>query len=124
VRIIYFAMLPTGVLNNANVVVFVILGEIPVYLFLSIYTLLLLLWYALDISRYLFVSDYGWGRVDLVHWSLKQGSQKVFKKLKVAFLAINGFFYAFLLVLVIIYIALQASTTSYNVPVTQASQSC
>ncbi len=40
-------MLPTGVLNNVNVVVYVILGEVPVYLFLSIYTLLLFFWYAL-----------------------------------------------------------------------------
>jgi hypothetical protein len=40
-------MLPTGVLNNVNVVVYVILGEVPVYLFLSIYTLLLFFWYAM-----------------------------------------------------------------------------
>lgn len=46
VRIIYFAMLPTGVLNDVNVVVYVILGEVPVYMFLSIYTLLLFFWYA------------------------------------------------------------------------------
>jgi hypothetical protein len=45
-------MLPTGVLNNANVVVYVILGEVPVYLFLSIYTLLLFFWYASDESRH------------------------------------------------------------------------
>jgi hypothetical protein len=45
--VIYFAMLPTGVLNNVNVVVYVILGEVPVYLFLSIYTLLLFFWYTL-----------------------------------------------------------------------------
>jgi hypothetical protein len=50
--VIYFAMLPTGVLNNANVVVYVILGEVPVYLFLSIYTLLLFFWYALGEPRH------------------------------------------------------------------------
>ena len=45
VRVIYFAMLPTGVLNDTNVVVYIILGDLPVYLFLSIYTLLLFFWY-------------------------------------------------------------------------------
>jgi hypothetical protein len=45
VRVIYFAMLPTGALNDTNVVVYVILGDLPVYLFLSIYTLLLFFWY-------------------------------------------------------------------------------
>jgi hypothetical protein len=43
--VIYFAMLPTGALNDTNVVVYVILGDLPVYLFLSIYTLLLFFWY-------------------------------------------------------------------------------
>jgi hypothetical protein len=38
-------MLPTGALNDTNVVVYVILGDLPVYLFLSIYTLLLFFWY-------------------------------------------------------------------------------
>lgn len=45
VRVIYFAMLPTGVLNDTNVVVYIVLGDLPVYLFLSIYTLLLFFWY-------------------------------------------------------------------------------
>jgi hypothetical protein len=38
-------MLPTGVLNDTNVVVYIVLGDLPVYLFLSIYTLLLFFWY-------------------------------------------------------------------------------
>jgi hypothetical protein len=52
VRIIYFAMLPTGVLNDTNVVVYVILGDLPVYLFLSIYTLLIFFWYAPHLSPF------------------------------------------------------------------------
>lgn len=43
-RVIYFAILPTGVLNDTNAVVYIILGDLPVYLFLSIYTLLIFFW--------------------------------------------------------------------------------
>jgi len=52
VRVIYFAMLPTGALNNANIVVFVILGEVPVYLFFTIYTSILFFWYRPQLANW------------------------------------------------------------------------
>jgi hypothetical protein len=54
--------------------------------------------------------------VELVHWALKKkGGQSVLKRMKVMFLGVNGFLYAFLLVLVIIFIALEASISSTDV---------
>ncbi|ELR11591.1 uncharacterized protein ACA1_258530 [Acanthamoeba castellanii str. Neff] len=93
-RVIYFAMLPTGVLNDTNVVVYIILGDLPVYLFLSIYTLLLFFW------------------VELVHWTLKKGGPTMLKRMKIMFALVNAFIYLFLIVLIIIFISLQASTSS------------
>lgn len=44
-RIVYFSMLPTGVLNDQPAVVYILLGEVPIYLFFSIYTALVSFWY-------------------------------------------------------------------------------
>ncbi len=54
--------------------------------------------------------------MELVHWALKKkGGQSVLKRMKVMFLGVNGFLYAFLLVLVIIFIALEASISTTDV---------
>jgi hypothetical protein len=42
---LYFSLLPTGVLNDQPSVVYILLGEVPVYLFFSIYTALVSFWY-------------------------------------------------------------------------------
>jgi hypothetical protein len=54
--------------------------------------------------------------VELVHWALKRkGGQSVLKRMKVMFLAVNAFLYVFLLVLVIIFISLEASISTTDV---------
>jgi small-conductance mechanosensitive channel len=63
VRVIYFAMLPTGVLNDTNVVVYIVLGDLPVYLFLSIYTLLIFFWYRVPLPSHVRVVSRVVGRV-------------------------------------------------------------
>lgn len=56
-------------------------------------------------------------RVELVHWALKKGGKTLLKRMKIMFLTVNAFIYAFLLILVIIFIALEAASSSTDVRV-------
>lgn len=53
--------------------------------------------------------------MELVHWALKRGGKTLLKRMKIMFLVVNAFMYAFLLVLVIIFVILEATSSSTDV---------
>ncbi len=55
-------------------------------------------------------------RVELVHWTLKTGGKTMLKRMKLMFLFVNAFIYLFLLALIIIFVTLQANTSTTDVP--------
>lgn len=90
-RIVYFSMLPTGVLNDQPAVVYILLGEVPIYLFFSIYTALVSFW------------------VELVHFrlGLKRSQRSIVKRIKMVFLGANIFMYCLLIALIIVFSILE-----------------
>lgn len=116
-RIIYFSLLPTGVLNNQSAAVYILLGEVPIYLFFSIYTALVSFWYVQPLcwSGKLFCL-HGNGnstlpriRVELVHFrlGLKRSQAKIAKRIKFASLGVNVFMYSLLVTLLIFFSVLE-----------------
>jgi len=95
-RIVYFSLLPTGVLQDTTVVLYIIFSQVPTYLFFSIYTLLVFFW------------------IELVHWSVARKGGKLIPILRIVFIIINLAIYIFLTILLIIYIILAETTGSTN----------
>lgn len=92
-RIIYFSLLPTGELQNSPSIGYIVLGELPTYLFLTSYMLLVYFWCTLL-------------------YQINRAEQHTMRTIKVTFVVANVLVYSLLLLLILVFIALEETSSA------------